>query len=263
MIVDPSEVILELGLSGSISETERAIVMQCIAKADAAVKRHLKYDPEYKTHTEYYPQSDDNALLGSGVWDVIGSRVHFKEAQESSSRELQVRNIPVRSITSLHLDYDGRSGARSGSFPASSLRTIGQDYWPNWDLVDSSGNAVCRDGILRSEGTWPDSPGSIKLVYVAGYTSSELRGGDPVLNATPIWESVIDEAIRRVKKTYSRMKSQAAGLSAGPFTSESLGSYSYSVNSGVQTALIGISFDLLPETERKLSSFVNYGVSCM
>lgn len=260
-IVDDSEVILELGLAGSITETERAIVSQCITKAEGAVQRHLKYNPLQSTHTEYYPQMDFTLQSRSSVWEVTSTDAYLRRLTEAASDELQLKHIPIRSITSLNVDYDGRAGAKSGAFGAGTAYTQGTDFWANYDSHDSSNNKVCRDGILRSEGRWPSIAGSVKIVYIAGYSLAELHGQDAVIDASPIVEAIIDEAVRRVKKIYSRMKRTGAGLAAGPFTSESLGDYSYSIDASIQAKLVGTSFDILPETEIKLQDFVNYGWS--
>jgi len=154
------------------------------------------------------------------------------------------------------VDYDGRSESRVGSFPVESEKVIGQDFWPNYDCVDASGVKVCRDGVLRTIGLWPTTAGTVKITYTAGYTPDELRGSDPIINGAPIWEATKEEAVRRVRRIAAQ-KYGRVGLPAGVFTSESLGSYSYSMDSATVARLFG--GDLLPESKEKLSSFVNMG----
>jgi len=78
---------------------------------------------------------------------LVGVWVELVDACRSPHHtvELQVQHIPIRSISSLYVDYDGRSGARTGSFTAETLKTQGTDYWANWDGPDSSGNSYCLD----------------------------------------------------------------------------------------------------------------------
>jgi len=256
-IVDTSEVLLALGLQDSETETERALVIQSITKAEAAVKRQLKYDPVQRSHTEFYPQMDYARDARQAVWEVNSTEAYLRELGGLSSEELQVRHLPVRSITSLSIDYDGRNGARPGSF--SSLSTEGTDFQPNYNLVDSSGNKVCEDGIIRSRGRWPNIAGSVKIVYVAGYTQAELRGQDLILDASPIHEAVVDEAVRRFLKVQALKKSARLGFTAGPLISERMGEYNYQVDASALKKLVGGAWDLLPETVEKLNDFVNYG----
>lgn len=253
-IVDISEVLLELGLSGTCTEEERAITQAALVSATGAIKRHLRYDPTYQEHTEYYPQLAMFRGEAEQIWEVNETSAYLRTLSQFTSNELQLQHLPLRSVTSLKIDYDGRSGARAGSFGAETAKTEGSDFWPNYDGVDSNGVKVCRDGILRSQGVWPEQPGCVKIVYYAGYTDQELRGQDDKIDASPIWEATKDEAVRRVLKIKSRMKQRLAGFS-GPLTSENLGDYSYSVDSATWGKLVGGDRDLLSETIQKLVNF--------
>jgi hypothetical protein len=206
------------------------------------------------THTEFLPQTNFRNTGRNVVWEVNDTHAYERGVAESSSDELQLSHLPVRSITSLYLDYDGRAGTRVGAFGVETLKVLGTDYWPNFDGVDSLGQSICRDGIIRSQGRWPDMAGSVKVTYVAGYTTQELHGQDSVINAMPILEAVIDEAVRRVIKQSTRKKNRFAGF-VGPLTSESMGDYSYSSNGTMLDALAGAGADLLPETQEKIAEF--------
>src|SRR5690606_32970226 len=99
------------------------------------------------------------------------------------SSELQLTHLPIREFDEngengidLRIDYDARSGTRSGSFAVDTKKEEGIDFWPNYDAHDVVGRRICTDGIIRSEGRWPSVSGSIKVIYVAGYTSDEFRG---------------------------------------------------------------------------------------
>lgn len=258
-IVDISEVLLELGLSSSSTEEERAVASQAIARVEASVIRYLRYDPVQRTRTEYYPQRVSSYQPRQGVWEADANQAYLRELSEASTSELQLKHIPIRSVTSLHVDYDGRSGAQAGSFAAESLKVEGTDYWPNYDGVDGSGNKLCKDGILRSIGRWPQTPGTVKIVYVAGYTAAELHGQDLVVNAGQIVEAVVVEACRRVRKMFAMKKRTGAGFVPGVVTSESLGDYSYSIDGSSATRLTTSSADLSVEAVELLSGFVNWG----
>ena len=257
-IIDVSEALLVLGLSSSVTDEERAIVNASIGKAEGAIKRHLRYDPTLQTHTEFYPRQPLHSAGSDAVWESEGELAVLRRSAEEAITELQLQHIPVRSITELFVDYEARSGTRSGAFPASSAKVEGTDYWPNFDAVDSDGNSLCVDGIIRSEGSWPTTPGTVKVVYVAGYTAEELHGQDSVIDASPIVDAVIDEVVRRAKKAFVMMKS-SSGWSAGPKISERLGDYAYTIDASSLNRLVGSTSDITPETREKLSGFVNWG----
>jgi hypothetical protein len=155
---------------------------------------------------------------------------------EASTRKLQVQHIPVRSVTELRIDYDGRSGTSSGAF-SEAAKTEGVDFWPNYERQDDDGNTVCSDGILYSFGRWPLEPGAIQMIYVGGL------------------------------KIFTGQESSAlggTGFTPGPVVSERLGDYSYQLGGGGSRGTttdrkVGGASDLLPETREMLSDFVNWG----
>lgn len=257
-IADISEALLELGLSSSVTDEERAIVDTALLRAEAAVRRYLGYDPVYGSHTEFYPNADYQAGQREGVWEVSGDQAVMRELTSAQVDELQLRHIPVRSITHLYVDYDGRCGTKAGAFAAATEKTVGVDFWSNYDGVDSVGVSVCRDGILRSSGMWPVTTGSVKVVYVAGYKAAELHGQDSVLSALPILEAVVGETCRRVRSIMALKKRTGAGFVPGIITSESLGDYSYSVDSGSANQQV-MGGDLCRASIERLMEFRNFG----
>jgi hypothetical protein len=261
-IVDVSEVLLELGLSGSSTEEERALASVAVVKAEGDVKRYLKYDPVQTSRTEYYPIVNLNQNR-VGVWEANDSSAYLRRFNEAVGNELQVKHIPIRATTAIQLwiDYDGRFGTKSGSFAAATLKTEGEDYWPNYDGVDDASSAICRDGLIRSIGLWPTEPGSVKITYTAGYNDAELHGQDSLVDASPIVSAIISEAARKVKKALVNAKSDSVGWAGGPFTSESLGDYSYSIDSSTSNRLFGSSVGLTTESKEMLRDFVHWGYS--
>lgn len=254
-IIDISELLLALGISSSPTEDQRAVALMALNAASGAIRRYLKYDPTYAARTEYYP-GGDTAQGGRSVWEANDTHAYERMITSASSTELQVLHTPIRAISDLRVDYDGRAGTQSGAFGSATQKTEGTDFWANFDSVDSDGNKYCRDGIIRSHGLWPNTPGSVKITYTAGYKAKELRGEDTKIDATGIWEACLDEATRRFLKIQSRRKTRAGW--AGPLTSESLGDYSYSADSAMLSRLMG-GTDLLPENREKLEPFLNYG----
>lgn len=260
-IIDVSEVLLELGLSSTVTEEERAVVQAAIVGAEGAVRRHLRYDPVRLERTEFYPQRSRASRVTSAVWETDGASAHLRLQGDFPSGELQVQHVPIRSVASLHVDHDGRAGSQSGAFAAETLKVEGTDFWPNYDGQDGDGNGICRDGIVRSAGAWPTMPGTVKIKYVGGYTSAELHGECSIVDASPIADAVVGEAVRRAKRAFIEAKRSGVGFAAGPITSEKLGDYSYVANAAALNRLFGGTTDVLPESAEKLESFCNWGWS--
>lgn len=258
-IADISEVVLDAGLESSITETERALINTSINRAEAAIRRFLRYDPVRRSRTEYYPQADRGNPANPTIWEATDSIAYERQVVAGATTELQVRHVPVRSIANLWIDYDGRFGQQSGAFGSDTLKTAGTDYWMSFDGQDDDGNGISRDGIIRSQGLWPVEAGCVKIEYTAGYSSAELHGQKDLVDATAILESVVDEAIHRLLKVQSRKKRSQVGWVGGPITSEELGDYSYRIDTSTAAKLIGPSSDLMDETVDRLQPFVNLG----
>lgn len=266
-IIDISSVILEMGLDQQITEQQRAVINHSLWRAEGAIKRYLKYDPTYATRTERYPQFDILRLYREGIWDIQGNQAVLQLLSENAHRDLQLRHIPIRSVTSLYINYDGRYGTKDGVFGADDLKVEGEDFWPAYDTVDDDGNNACLDGILKARGRWPMEQGSIQITYTAGYTPEELHGQRNTLDASPIVDAVINETVRRAQKIFTGSFSSLTGGSGfvpGPIVSERLGDYSYTLGgSGSRGTSVdrrtGGASDLLPETREMLADFVNWG----
>jgi len=259
-IVQVSEVFLEMGLSASATEEERALVTTAIVRAEGAVRRHLRYDPVQRDRVEYYPQFDSSAQTRDYIWEAESNEAYIRRRAAEAIDELQVQHLPIRWVTTLYLDLDGRSGANPNGFTGDTLKTEGTDFWPNYDGLDDEGRRICHDGIIRSYGQWPMTPGSIRLRYTAGYSVEEFRGQRPIVDASPIWETVLEESVRRARKALLWKKS-TVGHVAGPFSSESLGDYSYSVDSSLASKMFGMDSDLMGSSMEKLEDFINVGWS--
>jgi hypothetical protein len=230
-----------------------------ITRAEGAVRRFLHYDPEMLQRTEYYPQSDYTHQTRDTVWESEGNQAFLRRLAEASTNDLQLQHIPIRSVDDLRIDYDGRSGTQTGAFGIDTLKVQGTDYWPNFDGFDDDGDRICRDGILKSIGRWPVETGTVQVQYTAGYSAAELHGQTPLVDASPINEAVVDEAVRRVRRAQVWKKKNSIGFAAGPLTSEKLGDYGYTIDASMANRMFGSAYELMQETQAKLQEFVNYG----
>lgn len=260
-IAEISEVLLDLGLSTKSTAEELAIVEAAIKRSEGSIRRHLKYDPVLGARTEFYPRAEFGRVRGAGSWEVEGNQAVFKSAAYGATDLLQVAHLPIRGSTvpRLWIDSDGRFGAKSGAFATE--ETHGETFWPQYDMQDSAAAAVCRDGLIRGIGSFPRSPGSVKVTYVAGYTAAEMRGDDVTIDASPIWETCVRAAVRRSQRVLSTKKSERIGFVAGALSSEKMGDYSYKLDTGTTAQLFSGSWEFLPEDWERLSDYVNWGVA--
>lgn len=263
-IVDISQAMLELGVEDATAN-ERAILARGIVGAEGAIIRHLGYDPAQRSRSEFYPNREQVLGYGNrGVWDLDEGKTQAVLTSRAAFSDLQVRHIPIRSVTSLWVNIDAR--ATNARFTADHLKTqasgsTGGDFWLNNELL-VGGSEVCPDGVLKSFGLWPLEPGSVKITYTAGYAEAELQGTSTELNARPIVDAILNETVRRSKKVFLNRKQTGAGWTPGPITSERLGDYGYVVSGGAGTAAAANfsgTNDILPETVQMLADFVNWG----
>jgi len=270
IVTTTDDVMARLGLD-SPTASQTSLAESSINGAEGAIRKFLRYDPVQRTRTEYYPRQDFARNVSSGVWDIEGSQAVFIRDTVGLASELQLQHLPIRSITTLQINTEGRNG--TGSFTSDHTKTEGTDFWANYDIEDGSGNKVCKDGILRSYGLWPTNPGSVKVVYVAGYTAAEFAGGG-IIDAALIYEAVVDEAARRTKAAFIDAQtvggtgsSGSGSFTAGFIQSERLGDYSYTNSNSLgfrgssSDRLYGGIYSILPSTRDKLDGYVNYAIA--
>ena len=145
-----------LGISDG---AEDALLSQLVSQAEAVIKSEVGANIEQASYTEFY--------CGDG------------------GRALVLRQRPVQSITSIHVDNQGFFGEASGAFSDDSLLAAGEDYALQRDHasdVEQSHSGI----VLRMGAVWPAAParfrgllaqgarrgiGNVKVEYVAGYAT--------------------------------------------------------------------------------------------
>jgi hypothetical protein len=83
-LVTTSDALLELGLSNSCTDEERAIVNAQIIRAYAAIKKHLRYDPVWGVRTELYPRYNFNKHTTAYTLEVFATEAGFRIALENN-----------------------------------------------------------------------------------------------------------------------------------------------------------------------------------
>lgn len=249
MIVSKAEILTYLGMTSGTSDADSALVTLLHSKVEGTIKRYLGYDPEQTTFVEIVPGGSIYRYVDMSLatYDVIGTS-NRAAAWTVDHDRLQLRHVPVRSITSVYENASAYAGDAPGAFSASAaLLTEGQDYYVDWDTT-----GICRSGMLIRVGAWPAVPRSVKVTYVAGYTAAEFDGtGGFEADASPIKLAVITQ----MGKEFSAAKTSVTKGGAGVVQSLSLDDYSVSFN----PQLNSWSVSLLDTVKQTLAPFRNYG----
>lgn len=143
---------------------------------ESAIAQVLGYNLEQATYTEYCPASgSERPPLEFGIdvgWDLIGGVVAPRTRGDPTMGVLQLKNLPVRSVTSVNENLSAWSkGVTDGDWPAASLLPV-QAY-----RLDQPENGYCMNGrLIRVVGSWTTIPRTVRVVYVGGYTAGELDG---------------------------------------------------------------------------------------
>jgi len=269
VIANADDIKLLLGLSASITDEEQAFISLIHPLAEGLVRQYLKYDPEQKTHTEYFPRHLRSGGPGygqEGRWSVSGSRAIW-ESLDSSDSTLQLTHLPLRLITTVHVDTSALHGDSDNAFDVDTMWTHGTDYYGDWDQAD-----VGYSGQLYSYGSWPSEPGTVKVVYRAGYSPAELLGtatedavvGDVITTAgvdgSGITRAVHITVISQFIKGMALRKKDSVGFTPGVITSERLGDYSYTLGEGIFGAA-GLAASIPDEAKEQLEAYRHWGLA--
>lgn len=266
MIVTEAELKLVLGLSASITDEEAGVLSTVHREAEKAVKKFIGYDPVYKELTEFYPMGYMGVVDGDeGTWEVNADRSIATWAPGGAGLNLMLRRLPVRSITSLKTDTDGRFGQREGSF-ADDAWTLGQDYYLELEMAAQEGMAaVCRSGILHAARSLPITPGSIKVTYYAGLTPKELAGNGvcDLVDGTGIVSAVKKTAVKAMSTYFAFKKKGRPGFTAGALTGENMGDYSYSIDTGALEKAVGMITQIPVEAQIDCEEWRHLGLQAL
>lgn len=221
-ITDSTSVKTLLGITDSSQDT---LISQVVTAADAAVKAYLRRG---------------RGALAFTNWPETGADTEYYDGDATPS--IILRWWPVTAIASLYLDMGGYYGKATGAFAASTELTEGTDWVGVYeDGAESESARIVRIGgrnsgdtggqygwfpglgggawhangpITLSAGqvaTWPRGHGNIKITYTAGYSTVPKD----LVHATDMYAIWLYNTRERGRAV----------------SSESLGSYSYSLMS--------------------------------
>lgn len=202
-IVSEEEVLSELGFSDP-TEDQLTSIRRLKLAAEKAARRFTGATLTQGTYTHYLPRTEGAAM-----------------------NVLRLPEWPVRSITSIYLDHNGYFGQAPNAFAATTILTAGQDYYLN---IDRGGMSffgyVTRIGAMMQGRTtlWPRTPGSVKITYVAGFSSSELSGEATVDELNP--QDIRAAVLLTIGARWHALENRQNALVPGDVQSESLEGWS-------------------------------------
>jgi hypothetical protein len=261
---------VQLGLEDSITAAERAFLNLTHPAIENLVKKEIGYDPVQDVETEYYPLAEPDATHVHGVWDVNIShtRAQFERIGRGIRDELQLLRLPVRSISDLRVDENGRFGKGDNAFGSGTDWTEGEDFWATYEKDN-----LCLSGLLKAQGSWPVTAGSVKVTYRAGYSPDELRGvaeatataTDGTITTKRLDGSGLNRAVIitmvQAFQTWAQTKKSSRWGFRGPVISERAQDYSYQLASaGGGGGAGGLITSLPPEAAELCEPYRNWGL---
>lgn len=222
-IVTDAEVFSEIG--ATLTGDDLTLMQVTKNRVEAMVRVYCRWSITSATYTHFLPEIAP-----------VGNRLILPEPY-------------VTSITSVHEDWVSSGGQGATDFPDESELTQGEDFF--LDYTDSS---MSTTGILvRRYKDWPPYERSVKVVYVAGLSASDL-----INKYYYVKEAILKEVVDRYRYTLER---QGNSGSQGPVEMERLKDYTvrYGATSTVSRFSTGAS-GLFRETEMVLDPLVHMGV---
>lgn len=176
MILTDADISTFLRKAATVTDAELNALLLVQPAVEQLVKDTVGYDIEQTTHTEFLPERTRNMRRTSVAGeDVVNNRVvPVVQPMLLEDTYLFLPQLPVRTITNIFQDTSAYGGQGPSDFPAASELTAGVDYF-----VDYTKAELCKSGklIKISGGSWSKRARTIKVVYVAGYTVTELATG--------------------------------------------------------------------------------------
>jgi hypothetical protein len=166
-LVTFAECVSFCGMATTATDHQMGILQAVKGSCERAIRAELLSGIIQSQYTEYLPKMANPADMRDQIRSYL-SPYHIAD----SGTILQLSELPVRSIVSVCTDRSGRSGQNPLGFPVTDDLVLGTDYYLDveFDGFSSTGQ------LVRINWAWNAEVGSIKVVYVAGYTDRELRG---------------------------------------------------------------------------------------
>jgi hypothetical protein len=229
VICPADEVLIYLGLA-----TTNPLVVLLQPMVEKLVRNFVGYHIEFKEYIEYLP----SVPAAAAYTPLIDQWERYSGGQQSL---LQLKNLPVRSILSVH-ENSSAWNVPTGTWGSNFLLSAGA-Y-----LLDLDEDGWCRTGhLLRQGGSWSLAPRSVRVEYEAGYTALELQEDYPEFRAA---------VLLGMAKAYNEALAyqQGDGAGVGPIQAERIDTWS--ANYATASRVLELQYDLPQGAKRILEPFV-------
>ncbi|HEV3006478.1 MAG TPA: hypothetical protein VGX78_18555 [Pirellulales bacterium] len=215
--------------------------------AEGHVKDHLGVQElEQQTWVEFYPLDHAHANQPGDPHYIVDS-AHRRAVPGFylAPNIVQLRQLPVRSITEVREDATGYFGQVAGSFGAATVLVAGSDYY----LKQEQSGLSWTGHLVRRSFWFPAIAGSVMVTYVSGFTAAEFAGR---------WSVFKTACLETIGDLYLRAKALAGGQKAD-LGGEAIGG-------GVNMTYLqnNLSGATVPDRVAELlQPFVNYGAMAL
>lgn len=229
-------------------------VRDSVTVAESAIREYIRQDFAVKVHRQLLPATHyptPRGLVDYPVTDDIYLMSSFQ-----SIHQVMLKHTPVHNDGSIVVYQDDTSegGQATNSFPPESILTQGDDWF--LDITNADLN-ISDTGIIYLNAGASDFPRNVRVEYRAGLA-------DP--SRIALMKEIVCHTINHNYKikTGQNLTDAASGCCGSgnqPLSSESIGGYSYSVNTQLQSAYGTLADNrLIPGIVlRDLQTFAKYG----
>lgn len=246
-IVDLSEIIIYLGLQATLTDADSGLLTMLKTHVENDARRYVRHNITQPSndYIEFHPRTD-RTRFGAELVELSGNTVSLQQASIGGD-VIHLDQIFVRSITTVHEDFDAYFGIEAGDFGAATLLTEGNDFYMPVEEIINSTNLNKTGHLIRRSGNWPARAGTVKVTYNAGFTAAELDSDYSDIKLT-----IIEDVAFRFRKAKTISGTE---VGFGPVRSFSIGgqiSVGFDTSSdAVKTGKSG----MLRETERRLFKY--------
>lgn len=156
--------------TGELSGTDLTLLQQTRDWVESAARQFVRHQITYNTFTEFYPKSDTHSTATDELLDLAGISV-VSGVSRSGRSVIVLSQKYVKTIISVHEDPGAEFGKGENDFGSDTLLTEGTDYV----LDQVSANFSTTGRLYRLNTSWPAAAGTVKVVFTAGLTESELN----------------------------------------------------------------------------------------
>ncbi len=216
-ICDPADVFTYLGITSPTAAQNSAMEMICTG-LESSVKRFCRWGLVESSLTAYLPLFP----MAMGP-QVPSAELYYSRPWATGPRNrLQLPSMYVKTITSIYEDRGAQAGSGASDFSSSTLLVAGTDYF----LEKDAGSPYSwSGGVIRVGTPWSSYPGTIKAVFVSGFSDSELSNDQNSLRFALIKESA-EHWIRRQRMNQAFVVGIGPGSdTSGLLAREKLGDY--------------------------------------